>query len=61
VSAQVTREHIVALLRRAGLGAQAEDITADLPDPVDIDQATAHLASYGINKDQLMSLLGGSP
>jgi hypothetical protein len=35
VAVQLTRQHVVDLLRRAGLGEMADEALRDLPDPVD--------------------------
>ena len=58
---EVPRQHVVDLLRKAGMLEEADLAAADLPDPVGIDQAVAFLQPYGITKDFLISRLGGSP
>jgi hypothetical protein len=58
---EVTRQHVIDVLRRAGVGAEAMEAAASLPDPVDIDEASRVLLSYGITKDELVSRMGGSP
>ena len=59
--AEVSRQHVVDLLRKAGMLEEAERAESSLPDPVDLDQACQFLAPYGITKDFLVSRLGGSP
>jgi hypothetical protein len=61
VAVQLTRQHVVDLLRRAGLGEMADEALRDLPDPVDSEQAAAWAVPYGINMDELISRMGGSP
>ena len=61
VAVQLTRQHVVDLLRRAGLREMAEDALRDLPDPVDSERVAAWAVPYGINMDDLISRMGGSP
>jgi hypothetical protein len=58
---QVTREHVVGILRMAALPDLAEEARRALPDPVEYNRAERFLAEYGITKDELISRLGGSP
>lgn len=58
---QVKRQHVVDILRKAGLPDVAADADQLLPDPIDYDDAAAFLARYGISKDELISRVGGSP
>jgi hypothetical protein len=58
---QVTRQHVVGVLRRAGLSEAAEDAERALPDPVDLDYVEKWCAERGITKDALISMMGGSP
>ena len=58
---QIARQQVADLLRRAGLTEMAEDAVRDLPDPVDSEQVAAWAVPYGINLDELMSRMGGSP
>jgi hypothetical protein len=58
---EVSRQHLVDLLRKAGMLEEAERAASSLPDPVDLDQCVQFLAPYGITKDFLVSRLGGSP
>ena len=57
----VTRQHVVDILRIAGLRGPAEEARRVLPDPVEYDHADRFLARYGITKDELISRRGGSP
>ena len=58
---QVTRQHVVGILRIAGLPELAEEAHRVLPDPVEYNHAARYLAQYGITKDELISRMGGSP
>lgn len=58
---EVTKQHIVDVLRRAGLSQEAEQLVASLPDPVDADEAAQLCSRYGITKDMLIDRMGGSP
>ena len=57
----VTRQHVVDILRTAGLPDLAQEAHRVLPDPVEYIHAARFLARYGITKDELISLRGGSP
>ena len=52
---------MVDVLRRAGLPEMAEAARRELPDPVDSEQAAAWAVPYGVNMDDLISRMGGSP
>jgi len=58
---QVARQHVVDVLRTAGLPQVADEAGRSLPDPVDIERAAQFLQRYGITKDVLISRMGGSP
>ena len=58
---QVTRQHVVDLLRMSALPEVAEEAQRVLPDLMEYDQAESFLAQYGITKDELISRWGGSP
>ena len=58
---QVTRQHVVEILRTARLQDLAEEAQRVLPDPVEYNHAERFLARYGITKDELISRMGGSP
>jgi hypothetical protein len=58
---QVTRRHVVDILRVAGLPDLAEEAHQVLSDPVEYNHAERFLAQYGITKDELISRVGGSP
>ncbi len=58
---QVTRQHVVDILRTARLPELAEEARRTLPDPVEYNHAARFLFQYGITKDDLISRMGGSP
>ena len=58
---QVTRQHVVDLLRMAALPDLAQEALRALPDPVEYHHAERFLAQYGLTKDELISRRGGSP
>jgi hypothetical protein len=61
VTVQLTKQHVVDLLHRAGLSDLADAAQRDLPDPVDSEQVSAWAAPHGINMGELMDRMGGSP
>ncbi len=58
---QVTREHVLDILSRAGLTAEQERGILALPYPVDFDRVVREFARFGVTKDQLINRMGGSP
>lgn len=58
---QVTRQHVVDILRTARLPELAEEAHRVLPDPVEYNHAARFLFQYSITKDDLISRMGGSP
>ena len=61
VAVQLTRQHVVSILRAAGLSDMADAAQRDLPDPVDSEQVAAWTARHGVNMGELMDRMGGSP
>ena len=61
IATQVSREHVVEVLRTAGMYDVADEANRSLPDELDLDRAAEFLARYGITKDALISRMGGSP
>jgi hypothetical protein len=59
--AQVTREHVVDILSRAGLTPEQERRILALPYPVDFDRVVQEFADFGVTRDWLVSRMGGSP
>jgi hypothetical protein len=58
---QLTREYLADLLRRTGLPDTAEEALRTLPEVVDLDEAAQWCSGRGITKDELISMMGGSP
>ena len=58
---QRTKAEVLRVLRHAGLSQLAEDLEPELPDIVDFDRDHALFERYGLNQDELMSRMGGSP
>ena len=58
---EVTRQHVLDVLRRAGFGEAADELSEVLPDTVDLDKIQSLFTPYGINRDVLTSEMGGSP
>jgi hypothetical protein len=53
---------LVQVARRLGLPEETiAEISAQLPDPVDLDEAGPLLQSYGLTRDAIISRMGGSP
>jgi hypothetical protein len=57
---EVSRQHVIDILHRAGRPEEADEATRVLPDPVDLEQVQRWAAQYGITRDQLVSWMGGS-
>jgi len=58
---QLTRQHVVDVLYKAGLPEMADEALRDLPDPVDSEQVAAWAVPHGINMGELINRMGGSP
>jgi hypothetical protein len=58
---QYSRQEIVRIMRRTGYGELADEAEHVLPDPVDGDQLEAFAHSHGVNREDIMSAMGGSP
>ena len=57
----VTKQHVVDVLRTAGLPEAAAEADRSLPERMELEQAEEFLGPYGITKDALISRMGGSP
>ena len=57
----LSREHIIQMLRRAGLADVAAAAAMSLPDPVDAKALDRFCARYGLSKQSLTDRMGGSP
>jgi len=58
---QYPRQEIVALMRRTGYTQLADEAERVLPDPVDVSQLETFAHSHGVNRDDIISEMGGSP
>jgi hypothetical protein len=58
---QVTRQHVIDILRVVRLPELADEANRVLPDPIEYNDAARFLFQYGITKDELISRMGGSP
>ena len=58
---EVSRQHVLDILRRTGFADLVDEVSPLLPDPVDVDEAQRILGPYGITRDVLTSQMGGSP
>ena len=58
---QVSRQHVIDILRIAGRPELADEARRVLPDPMEDNHAECFLLEYGITKDDLISRAGGSP
>jgi hypothetical protein len=61
IAVQLSRQHVVGLLRRVGLTEMAEAALHDLPDPVDREDVAAWGAKWNIDMDYFIDRMGGSP
>ena len=61
LSMEMTRQHVVEVLRRAGLSEEADQAELWLPESADVNHVLELCLAHGITKDRLISLLGGSP
>ena len=60
VTVPFSRQEMVNMARRAGLGDAAGQAMRDLPSPVDLDQAEARGPRHGSTRNDLTSRMGGS-
>jgi hypothetical protein len=61
VAVQLPRQHVIDVLNKAGLPEMAEEALHVLPDPVDSEKVAEWAIPYGINMDELINRMGGSP
>jgi hypothetical protein len=57
----VSREHVVHILRRAGLREVADEAEKELPVSLDLEEAMNWCLQHGVTHDEVISQLGGSP
>jgi hypothetical protein len=58
---QYSRREIVSIMRRTGYTELADEAERVLPDPIDADQLIAFAQEHGLNRDDFVSEMGGSP
>jgi hypothetical protein len=58
---QRQKADVLRVLRHAGLFEAAEKLEPVLPEVVDLDRDQDLLERYGVNRDVLVSRMGGSP
>jgi hypothetical protein len=58
---EVSRDHVVHILRRAGFREVADEAEKELPVALTLDAAVNWSAQHGVNTSDLISQLGGSP
>jgi hypothetical protein len=61
VRVDLSRQHIVKALRRAGMHEIADEAEASLPETVDVTTVERFCAVHGISRSMLMDRMGGSP
>jgi hypothetical protein len=58
----MSKTETARVLHRAGIPQhRIDEILAELPDPIDLDEAEALLAGYGVTREHLIDQMGGSP
>jgi hypothetical protein len=59
---RISHAEVARLLRRAGFHPEViEEITAQLPDPIDVDRDAHVLNRYDLTRGRLMEIMGASP
>jgi hypothetical protein len=58
---EVSRDHVVHILRRAGFREVADEAEKELPVALDLDAAMNWCLQHGVTHDEVISELGGSP
>jgi hypothetical protein len=58
----LSKEEATSVLHRVGFSKEKiANILSELDDPIDVDRDAAVLEKYGISRDTLVNLMGGSP
>jgi CBS-domain-containing membrane protein len=61
-AATLSKAEATKVLRRVGFSDEKiEHVLSELDDPIDIDRDVDVLEKYGITRDVLVDLMGGSP
>jgi hypothetical protein len=58
---KVPRAEVLRVLRNAGLSQIADELAPELPEIVDRDRDRPLFDRYGVDLDELVSRMGGSP
>jgi hypothetical protein len=58
---EVSRDHVVHILRRAGFRDVADEAEKELPTVLDLETAMNWCMHHGVNESDIVSQLGGSP
>lgn len=62
MSTTISKEEGARVLRRAGYSPELiQEIFDQLDDPVDVNRDAQTLSRYGISRDHLIDMMGGSP
>ena len=56
-----SKHEIVTLMRRTGYAELADEAERVLPDQIDQDELQAFAQAHGLNRDDIISEMGGSP
>ena len=60
--ARLPKKHFLHILRTAGVPEETIKATDEqLQDPIDLEKDGVFLVTHGLDRDQLMSRMGGSP
>ena len=58
---EYSKQELLTLMRRTGYKELADEAERVLPDPVDIDEVAAFAQAHGVDRDDFISEMGGSP
>jgi hypothetical protein len=58
---EVSRDHVVHILRRAGFREVAAEAEKELPAALDLEAALNWCMQHGVTESDIVSQLGGSP
>lgn len=61
VMMQLSRKHVIDVMRRTGYAHLVDEAMQVLPDPVDLEQVEKWGGKYGITREKLVNDMGGSP
>jgi hypothetical protein len=57
----MAKAEVLRVLRHAGLSQVADQLAPELPEVVDLDRDYHLFQRYGVDRDVLVSRMGGSP